>query len=123
MQQIKELSIKLVTIKLLEKNRSRTHLEKNHSNIFDSCLIMKIKTKLNKWDLIKQKHLSKKEIIKTKANQIQSNQTKLNHTKSIEWYNIIANEATKKGLISILYIYLSFFFFKSRAALMAYRGS
>ena len=50
---VKELNLRLKTIKVLEENIGRTHLDINHSNI---CLeppprTMEIKTKINKWDL------------------------------------------------------------------------
>ena len=43
------------TIKLLEENIDRTLSDINHSNIFfdPSPRIMEIKTKINKWDLLK----------------------------------------------------------------------
>ena len=45
------------TIKLFEENIGRTHFDINHSNIFSDPppRVMKIKTKINKWDLIKLK--------------------------------------------------------------------
>ena len=54
---IKDLNVRLDTIKLLEENIGRTHFDINHSKIFfgPSPRIMKIKTKINKWDLIKLK--------------------------------------------------------------------
>ena len=56
---IKDLSINIRpdTIKLLEENISRTHSDINHSKIFfdPPPRVMKIKTKINKWDLIKLK--------------------------------------------------------------------
>ena len=53
---------------------------------------MKIKTKLNKWDIIKLKSFctAKETINKTKR-------------KPTEWEKIFANEATDKGLISKTY--------------------
>ena len=54
---IKELFVRPDTIKLLEENIVRTLFDINHSNIF--CAphprVIKIKTKLNKWGLIKLK--------------------------------------------------------------------
>ena len=53
---------------------------------------MKIKTKINKWDLIKLKSFcTVKEAI---------NKTKKQPT---EWEKIFANDATAKGLVSIIY--------------------
>ena len=51
---IKDLNIRLETIKLLEENIGRTLHDMNHSKIlFDPPLrVMEIKTKVNKWDLI-----------------------------------------------------------------------
>ena len=52
---IKDLSIRPDTIKLLEENIGRTLFDINHSKIFfDPPLrVMEIKTKINKWDLMK----------------------------------------------------------------------
>ena len=52
---IKDLNVRLNTIKLLEKNISRTLFDINHSNTFlhPPPRVMEIKTKINKWDLIK----------------------------------------------------------------------
>ena len=54
--------------------------------------VMKIKTKINKWDLIKLKsfHSAKETINKTKR-------------QPSEWKKIFADEATKKELISKIY--------------------
>ena len=53
---------------------------------------MKIKTKMNKWDLIKLKRFcTAKETI---------NKTKRQHS---EWEKIFENEGTNKGLISKIY--------------------
>ena len=53
---------------------------------------MEIKTKINKWDLIKLKSFcTAKETI---------NKTKIQHT---EWEKIFASDATKKGLTSKIY--------------------
>ena len=51
-KQIKDLNVRLDTIKLLEENIGRTLFDINHSNIFlyPYPRVMKIKTKINKWD-------------------------------------------------------------------------
>ena len=52
---IKDLNVRLDTIKILEENISRTLSDINCSKIFFTHLppprVMKIKTKINKWDL------------------------------------------------------------------------
>ena len=59
---VKDLNVRPDTIKLLEKNIGRTLSDINHSNIFfdPSPRVMEIKTKINKWDLIKLKSLRSK---------------------------------------------------------------
>ena len=87
---IKDLNVRPDTIKLLEKNVGRTPFDINHSNIFFtlSPRIMEIKTKINKWDLIKLKSFctAKETINKTKR-------------PPWEWAKIFAN----KELISKIY--------------------
>ena len=60
------------TIKLLEENTGRTLYDINQSNIFFNPYprIMKIKAKINKWDLLKLKSFctAKETINKTKDN-------------------------------------------------------
>ena len=88
---IKDLNVRPDTIKLLEENIGRTLYDINHSKIlFDPRpREMKIKTKINKWDLMKLKSFctAKENINKTKR-------------QLSEWEKIFANEATDKGLIS-----------------------
>ena len=52
---ILDLNVRLNTAKLLKENRKNTNI--NRSNIFSDLppKVMKIKTKINKWDLIKLK--------------------------------------------------------------------
>ena len=91
---IKDLNVRPDTIKLLEENIGRTYFDINHSSIFldPPPRVMKIKTKINKWDLIKLKSFcTAKETI---------NETKRQPT---EWEKIFANNATDKGLISKIY--------------------
>ena len=55
---IKDLNVRSETIKLLEENIGRTLLNINHSKILydPPPRVMEIKTKINKWDLIKLKN-------------------------------------------------------------------
>ena len=89
---IKDLNVRPDTIKLLEEGR--TLYDINHSKIlFDlPPREMKIKTRINKWDLMKLKSFctAKETINKTKR-------------QPSEWEKIFANEATDKGLISKIY--------------------
>ena len=59
---IKDLNVRPDTIKLLEENTGSTLFDINHSKIlFDqSPREMEIKTKINKWDLMKQQLLHSK---------------------------------------------------------------
>ena len=56
----KDLDVKPDTIKLLEENKGRTLSDINHNKIFydPPPRVMEIKTKINKWDLIKLKSLA-----------------------------------------------------------------
>ena len=91
---IKELNVRPDTIKLLEENIGRTLYDINHSKIhFDPPpREMEIKTKMNKWDLMKLKSFctAKETVNKTKR-------------QPSEWGEIFANEATDTGLISKIY--------------------
>ena len=91
---IKDLNVRPDVIKLLEKNIGRTLFGTNCSKIFFnlSPRVMKIKTKINNWDLIKLKSFcTTKETINKMRRQ------------PSEWEQIFANEATDKGLISKIY--------------------
>ena len=91
---IKDLNVMPDTIKLLEENIGRTLYDINHSNIlFDPPpRETEIKTKINKWDLMKLKSFctAKETINKSKR-------------QPSEWEKIFANEATDKGFISKTY--------------------
>ena len=66
---IKNLNVRPDTIKLLEENIGRTLYDINHKMFFDPPLReMEIKTKINKWDLMKPKSFctAKETINKTK---------------------------------------------------------
>ena len=88
---IKDLNLRRETINLLEKNIGRTLDDINQSKILYDPLprIMEMKTKVNKWDLIKLESFctAKETISKVKR-------------QPSEWEIIIANETTDKGLIS-----------------------
>ena len=90
----KELNVRPETIKLLEENVGKTLDDINQSKIlyYPPPRVMEIKTKVNKWDLIKLKSFctAKKTISKKKR-------------QPSEWEKIIANETTDKGLISKIY--------------------
>ena len=88
---IKDLNVRPETIKLLEENIGRTVNDINERKILydPPPRVMEIKTKINKWDLIKLNSFctAKETISKVKR-------------QPSEWEKIIANETTDKGLIS-----------------------
>ena len=88
---IKKLNVRSKTIKLLEESICRTRNDINQSKILHGPppRVIEIKTKVNKWDLIKLKSFctAKKTISKVKK-------------QPSEWEKIIANETTDKGFIS-----------------------
>ena len=91
---IKDLNVRPETRKLLEVNTGRTLDDINQSKILydPPPRIMEIKTKVNKWDLIKLKiFCTTKETISKVKRQLS------------EWEKIMANETTDKGLISEIY--------------------
>ena len=91
---ITDLNVRPDTIKLLEENTGRKHFVINHSMIFfdPPPRVLEIKTKLNKWDLMKLKSFCKaKETINKMRRQ------------PSEWEKIFANESMDKGLISKIY--------------------
>ena len=82
------------TIKPLEEKIGRTLYDINHSKILSGPppREMEMKTKINKWDLMKLKSFcTAKETIKKMKRQ------------PSEWEKIFADEATDKGLISKIY--------------------
>ena len=82
------------TVKFLEENIGRTLDNINQSKLLHDLphKVMQIKTKINKWNLIKCKSFctAKETINKVKR-------------QPSEWEKIIANETTDKGLISEIY--------------------
>ena len=91
---IKNLNVRPETIKLLEENIGRMLNNINQSKILYDLppRVMEIKTKVNKWDLIKLKSFCTAKETTSKVNRQPS-----------EWEKIIANETTNKGLISKIY--------------------
>ena len=91
---IKHLNLELDTIKLLEKNIGRTLFDINHSDVFlkSPPSIMKIKTKIFKWDLIKLKSFC---TIKKTVNEMKRQPT--------EWEKIFSNKVANRRLISKIY--------------------
>ena len=91
---IKDLNIRLETLKFLEENIGRTLDDINQSKIFYDPLprVTEIKTKVYKWVLIKLKSFctAKETINKVKK-------------QPSEWEKMISNETTDKGLISKIY--------------------
>ena len=91
---IEDLNVSLETIKLLEENIGRTLDDINQSKILydPPSRVMEIKTKVNKWDLIKLKSFctAKESLSKVKR-------------QPSDWEKITANETTDKGLISKIY--------------------
>ena len=91
---IKDLNERPETVKLLEESIGRTLNDINQSKILydPPPRVTEMKTKVNKWDLIKLKSFctAKESINKVKR-------------QPSEWEKIIANETTDKGLISKIY--------------------
>ena len=93
-KQIKDLNVRPESIKLLEENIGRTLNDIKQSKILydPPPRVMEIKTKVNKWDLIKLKSFCTAKETRSKVKRQPS-----------EWEIIIANETTDKGLISKIY--------------------
>ena len=91
---IKDLNVRPETIKLSEENIGRTLDDRNQSKILydPPPRVMEIKTKVNKWDLIKLQSIctAKETISKVKI-------------QPSEWEKVIPNETTDKGFISKIY--------------------
>ena len=91
---VKDINVRLDTIKLLVENIGKTLFDINHRKTFSDPppRVMKIKTKINKWDLMKLK----------KRLHSKGNINKRKRPPS-EWEKIFANETTDKGLIFKIY--------------------
>ena len=85
---IKDLNVRPETIKFLEESIGRILSDINHSKILydPPPRVMKIKAKINKWDLIKLKSFC---TMKETINKVKRQPS--------EWEKIIANEATDKN--------------------------
>ena len=91
---IKDLNIRPETLGLFEENIGRTLDDINQSKIIYDLppRVMEIKTKVNKWDLIKLKSFCRAKEMTSKVKRQPSG-----------WEKIIVNETTDKGLISKIY--------------------
>ena len=91
---IKDLNLRLDTIKFLEENIGGILFDINHSNIFldPSPNTKETKAKIKKWDLIIPKSFC---IAKETINKMKRQCT--------EWEKIFSNEVTDKRLISKIY--------------------
>ena len=71
---IKDLNVRPDTIKLLEENIGKTLCDINHSKIFfdPPSRVMEIKTKINKWDILKLKSFCKAKETINKTNNPQN---------------------------------------------------
>ena len=91
---VKDLNVRPEIVKLLEGNIGRTLNDINASKILYDPLprVMEIKTKVNKWDLIKLKSFC---TAKETTNKVKRQLS--------EWEIIITKETTDKELISKIY--------------------
>ena len=91
---VKGLNVRPETIKLLEENIDKTLDDLNQSKILydPPPRGRELKTKVNKWDLIKLKSFCTAKETTSKVKR-----------KPSEWEKIIAHETTDKGLISKIY--------------------
>ena len=88
-KQIKDLNIRSDTIKQLEENQTLSDIKPQQYLLKSTIRVMKMKAKINKWDLIKlTSFCTAQETI---------NKMKRQPT---EWEKIFANDVTDKGLTS-----------------------
>ena len=94
---INDLNVTPETIKLLKENIGRTLDDMRQSKILHDPFprVTEIKTKVNKWDMIKRKSFC---IAKETTSKVKRQPS--------EWEKIIANQTTDKGLISKTYTQL-----------------
>ena len=88
---ITNLNVRPETIKLLEKNLGKTPSDINHSKIlYDTPpRVMEIKSKINKWDLIKLKSFCTTKETTSKVKRLPA-----------VWEKIVVHKATDKELLS-----------------------
>ena len=103
---VRDITVRPDIMKL--RGKHRTLFDINHSKIFfdPPPTVMKMKTKINQWDLIKLKRFctTKETINKTKR-------------QPSEWEKTLTNEATDKKFISKIYkqlMYLSLYIYKPK---------
>ena len=91
---IKDLNVRPDTIELLEKNICRTFSDINYRDVSlsPSARIMEIKTKINKWDLLKLQSFCR---VKGTVNKMKRQPT--------DWEKIFVNAMTDEGLNSKIY--------------------
>ena len=94
---IKDQNLRPETVKLLEENIGRTLNDINQSKVLydPPPSVMEIKTKVNKWDLIKLKSFctAKETVSKGKR-------------QPVEWEKVTANETTSLCVIGSRFIYI-----------------
>ena len=104
---IKDLNVRHKTIKILEENIGTKISDISCSNIFADILSLArdTKEKVNKWEYIKLKNFRtpKETIIKMKR-------------EPTEWENILANDISDKGLISLIKIHKELIQFDTKKA-------
>ena len=91
---MKDLNVRPETVKVLQENVGRTLSDINHSKILydPPRRVMKIKTKINKWGLIKLKSFCTMKETKSRVKR-----------QPPEWEKMIAYETTDKEFISKIY--------------------
>ena len=94
---IKDLNVRQDTTKLLEENTGRTLFDINHSKIFfdPPPTVMEIKTKINKWYLMKLKSCCKAKETTNKTKPVAHSKSS---SKREVYSNTVLPQETKKNL-------------------------